>query len=272
MGENVPRRMKRLYRQKKGEELPALEPVLEKAGFEAIPSEEELEQEQKEMGKTAWYEGEKHGLEKIQSEEEIEKSLEKKNRAKELAVREVKEFRQKHKRLPMRTEYDQIVENIFYMMQKEEKKSRSMEQDERGKQKETQRQEQEAKRRERRKSRSREDETLQPEILKEEKKPKLGIEDLDVKSILSEDTSGKEETGELEGLAGEEGKEEFSLKELEEKSPETGKCQHCGKESKKQVFCAECGEPFCEKCAKTTKQVGDKTEMQCPNCGAKTKK
>ena len=141
--------------------------------------------------------------------------------------------------------------------------------EERQKQREMQKQKNMEKRSQRRHGRKREEEPeteIAPEPLQE--KTGTGIEDLDVKDILGKG----EKEDELGALDEDLDKDEFSLSELEEKPVDANKCQNCSQQTEKQVFCPECGQAFCEKCAKTVKQVAGRIEMTCPKCGARIKK
>ena len=262
MGESVPRRMRRFYRKKEeGKEQPG-----KGTGFEGIPSEDSIEQELLEKkGKTS-----NKMLEDIESSlKEIEKSESeglgnRRERTRGLVLGEVKRFRERHDRLPMRSEYDSIVENIFSLMQEEDAKDRQKTAMQREKEREKSRLE----RREMRKTRST---GKEEEIPVEEPKPSIGIEGLKVEDVFGEKNKKKEKQ-EFTLEEEKEGETELNLSELEEEEQETGKCKNCGREGTMQAYCPECGQQFCEKCAKTTRKIAGKTEMLCPVCGAKTRK
>ena len=259
--ENIPRRMRRFHRERQGKKEAEKEFALKrKQGMEAVPSEEAIEEEllEKKGGYSKKY---AEGIAGSLVEEEREEA-ERRGRAEELALNEVRRFREQYNRLPMRTEYEQIIESIFSIMQAEDRKER----EKIAAEKKEKREKEKLARREQRAARGKK-QLEEVELPEEKPRPKIGIEDLEVKDIL-----GK--TGEKEELALPEGeeKEEFSLKELEEAPEETGKCKNCGRATEQQVYCSECGQAFCEKCAKSTRRVLDKLEMQCPNCGTKTKK
>lgn len=250
-GENVPRRLKRFRRRNVG----ARKKPERNRGIQGIPSEEEIAEQMLEKKGTVGVQGK--GVDRGQ--------------AAKLAASEVKRFRRQHNRLPMRIEYDQIVENIFSLMQKEERKDRESKEQERRVEREKRKKEQAVRREDRSQKRGkRKQQAEEYEAPKETQKTKSGIADLEIKDIFGKKEGKNEDFSLLEGQ--ESGKDEFSLKELEEKPDEEGKCGNCGRKAEMQAYCPECGQAFCEKCAKSVRKLGMQTEMACPNCGTKTRK
>ena len=142
----------------------------------------------------------------------------------------------------------------------------------------------------------------------EEKKSKTKINPKEMELNLDLDEPEETEEGEEEAPEeieelDEEGEEKlFDLEDEEEKAEESGeteneetkkfdenmeetkefdeitgtmkknKCINCKKEFNELIFCASCGNAFCDKCAKIKQKEGNKTKYVCPHCGFVTKK
>lgn len=280
MQENkIPRRLKRFHRERKK----AFPADSYDSGLEKIASEETLSKdlyEKKKSEEKEMLSDIETGIKRIE-EEEVSESLlradkDRRQRAKELTAGAVRRFRQENNRLPMRQEYEQIVESIFSQLQEEEKKEKqkteTKKQKEREKkeaEKQKQREEQKKRREERKKKKYGEEEEQQ--LPPEETKPLVSLEDLDVKEMLSKQ-SLEDESDNLEDLVGteEDAGEELELKEIP--AEKENNCPNCNKKTEKKFFCPKCGNPFCSDCAKSVKQVGKQTEYECPKCGNKMKK
>jgi len=273
MGRDVPRRLKRFYRE-------GVEPPGEEKGMDVdeIP-----------LGSVSEVPVERYEPAEREGEEI----------ARALALDEVERFKEEHKRLPKKEEYDQIAENIFSQLKDKEQQKKAIERLERkrGKKpgedrKEVQggageRKETEGSKIDRKKERfllrhgrpvpgkpAGKEETVssgpaEGGISSVEKELKgMSVEDL----FSDEKKKGREKEGleELEGIEG-----EFSLEGMENVDEGKGgqeKCPRCGKPAEEVIFCPECGAAFCEKCAKKVEVVGNARNIVCPGCGNKIKK
>ncbi len=222
----------------------------------------------------------------------VEKRASGKEIAAEIAMEEVQKFKEKHKRLPEKKEYNSISESIYAQLKNKEKRKKAIERLERKKEKRTVKKD-ESKGTEKESGKKRkhgrhghrkeqteekgfsESKTPKDEIFEEtngtlsdEEIKKMSVEDL-----FSNDKKGKENEGFGEFEKTDNG--EFSLeglKEMEGKSDSSNKCPKCGAETKEVVFCPECGTAFCEKCAKKAEVLGDVKTFVCPGCSKKIKK
>ncbi len=299
MEENdVPRRLKRFYR--KGEQVPMeargesrertirtveKAPEKEDSGLEKIASEDLIEREyiqkRENISKKKAISLEK-SIEEVPSEDEISDSLakqasdDKKDRAKEIAVEEIERFKDRHKRLPMRTEYDQLVENIFSQIQDEERKNKGAVEEEKKKGLEEKHLERKDRRKDRKRRGEEEEEKKTDEKPPEENTTTTTIQGLDIKEILNLDTESGGKGGEDEFDLSKDldiesgGEEDFKITPIEDEK--TVQCDNCKKRVERKFFCPDCGTQFCEKCAKKVAKVGDKLEVECPSCGKKMKK
>jgi len=207
----------------------------------------------------------------------FEEPLDKKQQALQIAVKKVREFREKEKRLPRKDEYEQISENIFSQLQKQEARATPEQKQGQARQAGTGRipRTKEARDAARQKQPSnaggrgfaqpvQESETgiKIKELLKEaeETKPR----DFSDESEEEKEDVGEEELG-----------DNFSLSDLEtgegKESSGEGKCPNCGKTAEEIIFCPECGAAFCENCAKT-ERIGSEKKIVCPKCGKTIKK
>ena len=250
---NIPRRMKRFYRQ--GKQPPSenyqkdsYDPGFGKASdFGNIPT----------MG----YED----LEKNMSDEnkkEIQR-LEQGDLEQKLALFEVEKFKKKNKRLPNKKESQQMADTLYNQF-KDDKNLLSEKTPSKG-------------RRDRRKSRKRmppskrkrmgRDGAMQEQAAQNEAiAPKKNIKDLfgpsemGGKSIADEfklnlgENEKSDDLGELSEL---ENEDDFSLDSMDEQQT----CPSCNKKTDKIIYCSKCGAAFCEKCGKE----------KCPKCGVAVK-
>ncbi len=232
MAEQVPRRMRRFYRQ--GAE--------QKGGFAS----------EKEVGGVADYLFEQ--MPKDQPKQAADKDV-----TMHLTLQEVRKFREEHKRYPEKAEYDQIAENIFQQLKDKDLREQASKQMERrrgratveGKKGAVEGDEKEWS----------EFEEADKQIAGQQEKDKAkGLASLSVEDIFAE-----EKKGEQSGVQKEEG-DEFGLGELGEAEQQ---CPKCGKQASKVVFCPECGTAFCYSCAKKVERIGSIETVVCPDCGKK---
>jgi predicted RNA-binding Zn-ribbon protein involved in translation (DUF1610 family) len=263
LAENVPRRMKRFYRNQK-----------EEAGFEnSVESFENPEPKKTENDIRDLI------LEDIGAQE-------KKNpKAIEIAVSQVNQFKAKHNRLPNLNEYDQIAENIFGQLKEEEESQKFVAAQGReikripttaqGNQQEAQQPMQQAPRRGRTKAERTAAKTGSEQLEQEQQTENQNdLKKLEIKDLLKEesdelkefDENKEEESGETEE------ENEFNLSGLgREETQSEEKCPNCGKTAEEIIFCPECGSAFCEQCAKI-ERIGSEKKIVCPKCGKTTKK
>ncbi len=83
--------------------------------------------------------------------------------------------------------------------------------------------------------------------------------------------TGIDELASLESELSEQGGDEFDLvdKELEGGSV---KCPKCSNPAESLVYCPECGDAFCDHCAKKIEALTDSVKYTCAKCGAEFKK
>lgn len=232
MAEEIPRRMKRFYRQ--GAE--------QKGGLAA----------EKEVGGVADYLFEQ--MPKDQPKQGADKDV-----TMHLALQEVRKFREEHKRYPEKAEYDRIAENIFQQLKDKDVRGRASKQIERRRGRATV---------EGGKGAVKGDEKgwsefeeADKQIAGQQGKDKAkGLDSLSVEDIFAEEKKGAQS-----GVQKEEG-DEFSLGELGEAEQQ---CPKCGKQASKVVFCPECGTAFCYSCAKKVERIGSIETVVCPECGKK---
>ena len=281
MGNDVPRRLKRFYRE-------GVEPPGEEKGMDVdrIP-----------VGSVS-----DDSASNEPSAESDQNEI-----AKALAMDEVERFKEEHKRLPKKEEYDQIAENIFSQLKDKEQQKKAIERIERkrGKKpgedrKEVQgissssdnaegKKESEGNRIDRKKERFllRHGKPVPGMPVGKEETVSSGpaeggissvekeLKDMNIEDLFSDEKKkGREKEGleELEGIEG-----EFNLEGMENGDDDEGKggqekCPKCGKPAEEVIFCPECGAAFCEKCAKKVEVVGNARNIVCPGCGKKIKK
>ena len=232
MAEEIPRRMKRFYRQ--GSE--------QKSGFSS----------EKEVGGVSDYLFEQ--MPKDQPKQGADKDV-----TMHLTLQEVRKFKDEHKRYPEKAEYDQIAENIFQQLKDKDVKGqagkpiwgrRGREAIE-GKKETAEGDEKEWS----------EFEEADKQIAGQPQKDKAK----ELASLSVEDIFAEEKKGAQSGAQKEEG-DEFSLGELGEAEQQ---CPKCAKPASKVVFCPECGTAFCYSCAKKVEKIGSIETVVCPDCGKK---
>ncbi len=210
------------------------------------------------------------------------KEMSSKEIATSLAMEEVQKFKEQHKRLPEKKEYDSIAESIYAQLKDKARRKKAIERLERKKGKRPREKSSvegtETGKKKRKHVRPGHEKKQVEEKEFEAPKEEIGlsseqIKGMSVEDLFSTEKSEKEsgELGELEKI----GEDEFSLEGLEsmeEKSGASNKCPKCGAETEAVVFCPECGTAFCEKCAKKVEVLGNVKTFVCPGCGKKIKK
>ncbi len=233
--EDIPRRLKRFYRQaeKRGEPPPNYEDFY--GQFE----------------EGSGREGTKEIVDELQGlSPEERKSLYREHRGrnreeKKRIVQEIRNFKNRNKREPSKNEVDAMAESIFPQV-KIERNERSGGKGRRGKE---------------------DGNEVRP---LREPKEKQSFEDLlkegENKGMGDEMGLG---LGDLEKELGmeEEGEELKELKEFSEKEPEKNLCPSCGKKTEKIIYCPSCGNAFCLACAKDLEKGGGRMKYRCPKCG-----
>lgn len=247
LGNDIPRRLKRLQRKAEaGEELP------EDALLELQMQEEES------RGRSAFTEG------SGQDGDSKKKTM-------ELALKEVKRFKSAHKRLPKTEEYDTIAENIYAQLKEQEEKERILRKIDRAQNK-TPRQRQG-------KGRKQEPE---PGKFKSplagddiEKKPEPSamesVKGLEVGDLFGESAEKKKPDAEsmedLDELVDIDFGEDTELNGLEKEKPKSISCPNCKKAAESLIYCPGCGAAYCAACAKSVEKLADRTKFTCPKCG-----
>ena len=155
-----------------------------------------------------------------------------------IAVGEVKQFKEKHKRLPQKDEYTQIAESIFKQLKEKMESERKTERKERG-----------------RKTRKEEKKETVQKPLQKTGTAASELKSLEIKDLLKENSSG---TGSGEN-------NEFDLSGFDTENTEK-KCPNCENNAEEIIFCPECGSAFCKNCAKT-ENIGTEKKVLCPKCG-----
>jgi hypothetical protein len=188
----------------------------------------------------------------------------------QLALDEVERFKERHKRLPKKKEYDRIAESIYKQLKDEKKRKRLLE-----------RHEKKAGRKAREKRYGKKQGKKEPGTsggkqfkLKENafaelKNAAKGISTKEIEGMKVEDLFGTEKKEKKNALG-----DEFSLEgmsDLDSGTEENGGCPKCGNRTEDIAFCPECGTAFCENCAKSVKKVGNSKSLTCPKCGNKVK-
>jgi len=264
MGDHVPRRMRRFYRNRDSEEIEGIE-------LEAVPA-----------GAGS--------AEKAGADSEI---------TMQLALDEVQRFKDKHNRLPKKDEYDSIAESIYSQLRDNEERQKALERLERKRPKAYS-----AKRerhgRERPEGEQGEDERKEA-AFEELQRAAKGLSEKEIKGMSVDDlfgagtgkakkkgedefglTGGGREESEEEEFGRDNGdkkqdEDEFGLGELSDlgegqQETDKQKCPKCGNETDDIIFCPECGTAFCEKCAKAPEVQGNVKTFTCPNCRQKIKR
>ncbi len=243
LGEEVPRRLRRFHRKmERGEDVP------EEALLEL--EEEEIE-EPESIGET------------IFKQVEGDAAGEAKKKAMELALREVKRFKKKHRRLPKKEEYDKIADSIFSQLKTEREKERLLRKVERAKGRM-------ARKGKARKAAAKEMEKPLPrkkdisEVLQK-------IKGLDVKDLFEEQGEKPAKKAKVEGELSELSKlglgEEMPKELPLEKEAEQQECPSCKAAAAELIYCPECGTAYCKKCAEKIEKLADRIKYYCPKCG-----
>ncbi len=240
MGEGVPRRMRRFQRKEENEEIELGEENDAEYGAEESEMEENI----------------------VRQTTGLPDEGNDKKKTMDLALKEVKRFKETHKRLPTKEEYDEIAENIYSQLKGEREKERVERRGARVK-KHTGR--------DRRKGKKDEKEE---ELPKEPvPKPAIGtaadIKGMDIADLFGE---GKKKSkvgeGELEGLSDFGGEEdEFSMEGFGDEKEKKEGCPNCKKPTELIIYCPECGAAYCPACAKKIEKAAGKTKYYCPKCG-----
>ncbi len=297
----IPRRMRRFYREKEGtpEEAPRIE---KKAAIEKkeIPKKEEpikptkeMEQLLKEIGRKeeeelieTLYEEEKvkgperaaerfRGRKAEKPEREAAEEIYRASReapeekAKEetanAAISEVRRFRERHRRLPTQKEEEKLSENVFEKVKSQHPAEKQEE------------------KRHARGRKGKEDNAEEAFSLPETpEKKKLSISELfgieegshpELIEQMSEEPEPEKDRGK-----GEEGLE-AQLKKIASgagsitREIETDKnvCPNCGNKSPEIIFCPNCNSAFCAHCAKGIRPYADIVVYKCPKCSKEFK-
>ena len=236
LGNHVPRRLQRFQRSGEGIPAEALDELGSSPGYS------------RELEESILGQGEQSDVKK---------------KTMELALHEVKKFKDTHKRLPKKQEYDKIAENIYEQLKREELKERLLSEAEKT-----------GGRRKRKKKV--EDGEEKPFGKKSaQKKEVLAVLDnlkgLEVSDLFGDDQKkpGKKKSGELDELSnlGLDFEEEKELKLGDKKEAKEGNCPSCGKPAKDIIYCPGCGTAYCKNCAKKVEKLADRTKYYCPSCG-----
>ena len=260
---NVPRRMRRFYRE--GKELPAQEANY---AYDSFDSKNSYDGSIPSMG----YED----LEKHLSDEnkkEIQR-LEQGDLEQKLALFEVEKFKKKNNRLPNKKESQQIADSLYTQLKDEPPSMDGLAQGE-----------EKSSRRGRRKGRDK----MPPSKRKRMQKDRMmqeeanadaaimpkgdikdlfgsaggaaagGIEDEFKLDLGGGDATPSDDLGELGELSD---TDDFSLGSMDEQST----CPSCKQKTDKIIYCAKCGAAFCKNCGTAN------GELVCPKCKTRVKK
>jgi len=248
--ENVPRRLRRYYRRG---EIPPQDP--EKNWASAEKEQSPVERHRK----------------------TLEGALKEKNSR--VAEQELRKFREKFRRLPKESEFDEIAENIASQVKSEangvvsEKPAAKM----------RERQGKNAK------SANEVQQVPERKVQQEQKKPADAKKKQSMEELLSgfsgsgvpedegkqndemsfEDSLGLD-SEDLKKSVGEFGDED-SENILKESDAKDISCPNCRSKADHIIFCPNCGAAFCAHCAKAIKDAGDKVNYTCPKCGTEFK-
>lgn len=216
-----------------------------------------------------------------------------KDKSTSIALKEVDSFRAKHERYPAPAELEKISENVFTQLKKEMKRKKAEEkssqeiefgEEETPKEKGSSLLEKRKARRGRRTKREEkieEEEETEKEII-EGQKP-IGEKFGDVKmpemmedpsEIPSQEESIKQLVGidELSNLEESlDTSDDFDLVEKETQTP-LNVCTRCNNKTKEMIYCPNCGQAFCDHCAKAVEVLEETAKYTCPNCSHEFKK
>jgi len=240
--------------------------------------------------------------------DEIPTEYEVKDRSTEIAINEVDKFKGNHSRYPQQNELDQISESVFKQLKEEMRDTKETKQ-EIASQLEFEDEEEisikdtkgskksylERRRTRRMHGKPEEEDEIetaedQPEKGKEEleKEEKMQMPDLgEEKSIpdlleneklnvnADQDRENLKKLTEIDEL----GSLENDLKEIDdfdlvEKETETSEntCPNCNNKTKEFIYCPNCGQAFCDHCAKQVQVQEESIKYTCPNCSNEFKK
>ncbi len=301
--EEVPRRMRRFYRTKEGalgekplhEEAPEKKESLKKEA--PIKPTKEVEQwfrdigrkEEEELVETL-YEEEKvaepkeageislkkrRGKPEKEAAEELyraakEGSIEEraKEASAELAISEVRGFRERHRRLPTEKESEKLSDTVYeevksrFGAEKPEGSKRQARERARGAKKEIGREQFALPQTEKKKLSISElfgiEETSHPELIEQMSEEPESEKEERQKEISLEEELKKIAKGEAEGIT----------KELE---TEKNVCPNCNNKSSEIIFCPNCNAAFCAHCAKSIKSYEGIVVYKCPKCSKEFK-
>ncbi len=200
-----------------------------------------------------------------------------KEKSTEIAVKEVDKFVNENKRYPSKEEIDKIAESVFEQLKKElnEEQEKRFEDDIDLEFLKNERQQ--ARRRPSRREKSKVENKSQEKI---EEQP----EEEQTAAIVLPEKEEEEEIGYSENIEKIAGIEEVASleddlsieddfdnveKEMEEKH---GVCPRCKSKTDEIIFCPNCGEAFCNHCAKAIETLPEGIKYTCPNCQAMFKK
>ncbi len=250
MGEDVPRRLKRFQRQDGAQDEELID----------FGEPSRAQEPNEDIGESL-YEQSKNTKE------------EQKNKTMKIALTEVKKFKDEHKRLPTKNEYDEIAESIFNQLKEKEDREKA--------QLRAERKTAPRKRPERKRGGRKEEAEAEPEPLAEPaKKDKVSsvlgeLKGMDVGDLFGEGKKsakkkaggqGEEELGELEGLAFE-GEDKFSMEGFDGETDSKPVCPNCKAPATDIIYCPGCGAAYCAKCAKKVEELAGKKKYFCPKCG-----
>ena len=218
------------------------------------------------------------------------RSERKKAEAKQMTLKELREFRRKHKRLPTKEEYSSIADSVISQLKTgmpvEEETDEALE-EARPSPKEAEPEKKmtareriaamRAKRQAGKKGQAEKGKGKAEGVLPPEAPPKRPtVEDRAAQEKRIKELLGEEE--EIKALGEEEGVEEIGAlpEEEEEEVPvieeEKNKCSNCGSLTTRKIYCPDCGTEFCDNCAAARKDEGGHFKYKCPACGKEFKK
>ena len=266
---NIPRRMKRFYRQT-GAELPEEQQKKER-------KEASFRQDLNSKMPTIRYE-DLPTLDKKNFNEL--RMIQAKNLEEKLALMEIEKFKKEKKRMPNKSEAEQIAENIFAQL----KNSDIYEEKEPPVGQEGPRRLNRGRRRER-EERKRANEEDKNNLRKTEGSAQAPIQSsnvINVKDLFKDDSTGEEEIHEGDEFSldlnleekpkskktGKEKKgksNDEEIEKMEEDDTDKIKCPNCKKVTQKVLYCPKCGKAFCGNCGNKNKEG----KVTCPKCGEK---
>jgi len=221
----------------------------------------------------------------------------------EIAINEVDKFKKRNDRYPKdNSEIEEISKNVFDQLKtdleekkiEKEKISENMEldfgetQEEAGTEKESFLEKRKAKRSERTEKRRQYKDKKEIDASDEGKEEPVVTEPMAMKENPDEiedlfgekDKRKQSERGELkklagidelESLSGDLGDDEFDLIEKETETTQNN-CPFCNSKTKELIYCPNCGQAFCDHCAKAVEVLNDSVKYTCPKCKNEFKK